>query len=331
MIGGIVGAAIAGVVVLIALLGSWYTVDQTERGVLLRNGAVIGTAQPGLGFKVPLIDGVEKISVKTSTYTWDKMNSYSYDQQPADLKISVTLRASPDKVSDLYAKFGLLDTAVNQVVSPVVNQQVKVVFGRYTAVKAIQERGALNSSIKDAITDTLKYDPMIIIESVQLENIEFSANYLHSIEQRMLAEVEVQKLQQNAEREKVQAQITVTQAMAKANAVRAEAQANADATRLNGEASASNIKITGEAEAAAIEARASKPGPRHSAPIPISSRWCRPSGGTGFCRRRWCRVPRCRLCRSNEVRINHGRQCTILHDIVAGHRKIPHRSADSRM
>jgi regulator of protease activity HflC (stomatin/prohibitin superfamily) len=183
-------------------------------------------------------------------------DEYSYDQQPADLKISVTLRASPEKVADLYAKFGRLDTAVNQVVNPVVNQQVKVVFGRYTAVRAIQERGALNGAIKDAITDTLKYDPMIIIESVQLENIEFSANYLHSIEQRMLAEVEVQKLQQNAEREKVQAQITVTQAMAKANAVRAEAQANADATRLNGEARASNIKITGEAEAAAIEARA---------------------------------------------------------------------------
>src|SRR5882762_7990162 len=243
---GIIAAAIVGLVVLAGILGSWYTVDQTERGVLLRTGAVIGTAQPGLGFKVPFIDGVEKISVKTSTYTWDKMNSYSYDQQPADLKISVTLRASPDKVSDLYAKFGRLDTAVNQVVSPVVNQQVKVVFGRYTAVKAIQ----------DAIAETLKYDPMIVIESVQLENIEFSANYLHSIEQRMLAEVEVQKLQQNAEREKVQAQITVTQANAKANAVRAEAQANADATRLNGEARASNIKITGEAEAAAIEARA---------------------------------------------------------------------------
>jgi regulator of protease activity HflC (stomatin/prohibitin superfamily) len=96
---------------------------------------------------------------------------------------------------------------------------------------------------------------MIVIESVRLENIEFSANYMPSIEQRMLAEVEVQKLQQNAKREKVQAQISVTQATAKANAVRAEAQANADATRLNGEARAANIKITGEAEAAAIEAR----------------------------------------------------------------------------
>src|SRR4029077_10545571 len=123
------------------IFGSWYTVDQTQRGVILRNGAVVGTAQPGLGF--PMFDSIEKISVRTVTWTWDKMNSYSFDQQPADLKISVTLRAAPEKVSDLYAKFGRLDAAVNQVVSPVVNQQVKVVFGRYTAVKAIQDRGAL--------------------------------------------------------------------------------------------------------------------------------------------------------------------------------------------
>src|SRR4029078_9391983 len=72
----------------------------------------------------------------------------------------------------------------------------------------------------------------------------------------MRSEVEVKTLHQNAEREKVQAQITVTQANAKANAVRAEAQASADALRLNGDAQATNNRITGEAEAAAIEARA---------------------------------------------------------------------------
>ena len=244
---------------------------------------------PGLGFKVPLIDTVEKVSVKTITYSWDKMNSYSYDQQPADLKISVTLRAAPEKVGELYAKFGSLQTAVNQVVSPAVNQQVKIVFGRYTAVKAIQERGPLNSAIKDAITATLKDDPMIIIESVQLENIEFSANYLHSIEQRMLAEVEVQKLQQNAEREKVQAQITVTQATAKANAVRAEAQAAADALRLNGEARATNIRLTGEAEAAAIEARAKALGTNPNLVTLVQA-----NAGTACCRPRWCRARPCR-------------------------------------
>src|SRR5215468_2553912 len=150
---GLVGGIVALIVVCMIVLGSWYTVDQTERGVLLRNGAVVGTAQPGLGFKIPVIDSVEKISVRTATYTWDKMNSYSYDQQPADLKISVTLRAAPEKVADLYAKFGTIDAAVNQVLSPVVNQQVKIVFGHYTAVKAIQERGSLNAEIKNAISE----------------------------------------------------------------------------------------------------------------------------------------------------------------------------------
>ena len=65
---GIIGAIVAIVVVVIIAAGSWYTVDQTERGVKLRYGAIIGTAQPGLGFKIPLIDSVEKVSVKTITY-----------------------------------------------------------------------------------------------------------------------------------------------------------------------------------------------------------------------------------------------------------------------
>ena len=72
---GIIGAIVAVVIVVIIAAGSWYTVDQTERGVKLRYGATIGTSQPGLGFKIPLIDSVEKVSVKTITYSWDKMNS----------------------------------------------------------------------------------------------------------------------------------------------------------------------------------------------------------------------------------------------------------------
>ena len=257
-IGKIIGGFIALIAVFFGItvvFGSWYTVDQTERGVVLRNGALTGLAQPGLHCKMPWFDDVHKVPVKTITWTWDKMNSYSFDQQPADLKISVTVRPVPDRVADLYARFGSLDAMVRQVVSPVVNKEVKVVFGHYTAVKAIQQRGQLNGDIKDAITKALSEDPMIIVESVQLENIEFSQAYLHSIEQRMLAEVEVQKLQQNAEREKVQAQITVTQANAQASALRADAQAKADSVLMQARANADATRLRGEAEASAIHAR----------------------------------------------------------------------------
>jgi regulator of protease activity HflC (stomatin/prohibitin superfamily) len=65
----------------------------------------------------------------------------------------------------------------------------------------------------------------------------------------------VQKLRQNAEREKVQAQITVTQAQAAADARRADAQAQADAVKLQAEAEAEAIQLRGDAEAKAIKAR----------------------------------------------------------------------------
>jgi regulator of protease activity HflC (stomatin/prohibitin superfamily) len=82
---------------------------------------------------------------------------------------------------------------------------------------------------------------------VQVEDIKFSPAYEKSIEDRMLAEVEVLKLRQNAEREKVQAQITVTKAAAEADATLAKARASADATRLRGDAEASAIRARGAA------------------------------------------------------------------------------------
>jgi len=57
--------ALAGVIVLGILsvvLGSWYTVDEGERGVVLRYGAVSGVAQPGLGFKIPVIDSIVRMT-----------------------------------------------------------------------------------------------------------------------------------------------------------------------------------------------------------------------------------------------------------------------------
>lgn len=235
---------IVGAIVILAglsvLFGTWYTIDQGTRGVILRNGALVGIAQPGLGFKLPLIDSVEKISVQTHVETFERMHTYSKDQQPAELKISVNYRVSGDRVADLYTQFGSIEGALNRVIRPHVNQQTKVVFGGYTAVSAIQDRGKLNAEVADAIQEAVKGP--IVVESVQIENIDYSKAYEASIEQRMLAEVEVQKLRQNADREKVQAEITVTQANARANGVRAQAQAEADGIRLKGEAEATAIR-----------------------------------------------------------------------------------------
>jgi regulator of protease activity HflC (stomatin/prohibitin superfamily) len=249
-------AGIIGVLVLAVVLGSWYTIDQTQRGVLLRNGAFVEVVPPGLHFKWPWIDQVVKIDMQTHTFTWSKMESYSADQQPANLKVSVTLHVAADKVPEMYSRFrGDQQAAVDRIIAPHLSEKIKVVFGQYTAARAISARGQLNADSAKALTDAIAYDPVFVIESVQIEDIAFSPDYIRSVEQRMQAEVEVQKFRQQLEREKVQADIVVTQARAKADAVRAEAQANADAIRFRGQADGDSIKARGAGEAAAIAAK----------------------------------------------------------------------------
>lgn len=224
---------------------SYYTVDQGERVVLLRNGAVIGSSEPGLHFKFPVIDKAVRISVQSRKAEFDRMNSYSKDQQPAEIKMSVNYRVLPSQAEDLYATYGSLDGMVDRVLSPSVYKASKEVFGQYTAVSVIQERARFGQDVFDAIASSV--GDKMTIESIQVENIDFSTAYEQSIEQRMLAEVEVQKVRQNWEKEKVSADITRTKAQAEADASLAQATATAKAIEMKGNAEASAIEAKGKA------------------------------------------------------------------------------------
>jgi regulator of protease activity HflC (stomatin/prohibitin superfamily) len=232
---GVGGAVVAGLIALTVVGGSFYTVDQGERGVILRNGAVVGTAEPGLGFKLPIVDSVREINVQTQARVYEKVMVYSRDQQNANLQVSVNYRLATDQVEKIYSEFGGQDGIVTRLLDRQVPEEVKNVFGRFNAVTAIQERARLGMEIQDAIQKASN-NTMMIVESVQVENIDFSDAYEKSIEQRMLAEVEVQKVQQNAEREKVQAEIAVIQAKAQADAVKLQGDAEAHAINARGKA-----------------------------------------------------------------------------------------------
>lgn len=243
-----IAVGIVGLFLLLLVTGSWYTIDQTQRGALLRNGALVEVVQPGLHFKWPWIETVYKVDMQTHNFTFEKVNSYSADQQPADLRISVTLHVSPDKVAEMYSRFaGDQNAAISRLVTPHMNQEVKVVFGQYTAQRAISARGQLNADAARALTDAIAYDPIFVIEGVQIEDIAFSPDYIRSVEARMQAEVAVQQRQQELAQEKIKADIAVTQATGRANSVRAEAQAQADAIVLKGNADATAIKARADA------------------------------------------------------------------------------------
>ena len=246
-IGGIIGIAVLLGVMFVGLttiFGSWYTIDQGERGVFLRNGAITGVSEPGLGFKIPVMDEVVKISVQSRAKVYEEVSAYSRDQQEATLRISVNYRLPMGQVAEIYETYGGEEGIVTRLLDRKVYERVKTVFGQFNAVTAIQDRGRLNIEIEKAVLEEIQGP--LIVDSVQIEDIAFSLEYEKSIEQRMLAEVEVQKEMQTLERERVQADIKVTQANATADAIRATAQAEADAIRMKGEAEAVAIRVRAE-------------------------------------------------------------------------------------
>jgi regulator of protease activity HflC (stomatin/prohibitin superfamily) len=243
--GWLVGVVVVALFGLTLFFGSWYQIDQGERGVHLRNGAVIGSSEPGLGFKLPIFDTIKRVSVQNLNAQYEKVPAYSKDQQTAEIKVSVSFHVPAGSVIELYSEYGSIEGLTSRVVDRQVPTQVENVFGRYTAVSAVQNRVQLVQDVTKAIRGSIKGP--IVIDSVQLENIDFSDAYEKSIELRMQAEVLVQTEKQNLEKEKVNAEIALTQAQGQANSNLARARAEAEATRLKGEAEATAIKARAQA------------------------------------------------------------------------------------
>lgn len=229
-----VGVVVA-LLTFIVAFGGFYIIDQGERGVVVRNGAVVATAEPGLHFKLPIVDSVHEISVRDTTVLFDKnlpLETYTYDQQPATLHLSVTYRAQAGAVERLYTEFGTTEALESRAILRRVPDAVKNVFGTYSAPRAVQERSKLSADIISMVRKAHADLPVDIV-SVQIEEIDYGAEYEKAVAARMKAEVAIATATQNQK----------------------TAQVEADTKVLQAEADAKAVKLRGEADAAAIQAK----------------------------------------------------------------------------
>lgn len=252
-IAGIVFLAIVGIFALTLIFpGSfWYRVDEGERAVITTNGAFSRVDGPGLHFKAPIFQAANWLDHRQRVLRWDdngkvvtgdfaKMQAYSFDQQPADFRVSVNYRIPEGEAEAVYRTYQTVDNVAERVIARRLPSIIKTVFGQFTAVSVIQERAKFNAAISDAVSSQL--DGPIVIDSVQVEDIAFSDAFEQAIEARMLAQVEVEKRNQDLRTREIDARITVVNAQAEADALLAKATANAKGVQLAGQAQAEAIK-----------------------------------------------------------------------------------------
>jgi regulator of protease activity HflC (stomatin/prohibitin superfamily) len=244
-------AAIVALILFLLIASSYYTIEQGYRGIALRFGEVYRIAEPGLNFKIPFIDAVRELEVRTQKDARN-IEAYSKDSQPVDIALSINFHLNAGEVNKIYSDYGI--NYRDRLIEPKLMALPKDTIGKYAAIELVQNRDLVSKQILGDLSDY--FTPLgIIVESLNIENMDFSQAYEASVEQRMQAEVEVQKVKQNLERERLNAEMVRVKAQGEADAKVAQAKAEAEVIVLRGEADAKKIVLLGEADAKAIVLR----------------------------------------------------------------------------
>lgn len=232
--------ALAGIIVFFA---STTIVSSGHTGVEVKMGRVTGTVfGDGFHFKAPFVTKVVKMDNQIQKEAADT-NAVSKDLQTVSANIAVNYHLSPECSADMYKNVGV--GYVDKLLLPAVQESTKAVMAGYNAEGLITNRGKVSVEIEELIQQkTQTYG--IVIDSLNIVNFDFSAEFNAAIEQKQVAEQNKLK----AETEKEQ---KIIEAEAQAAEKTIAAQAEADSAKLKAEGEAEAIKTKADAQAEANE------------------------------------------------------------------------------
>lgn len=231
-----------------AVMSSWYTIPEGHVGIVKRFSEAKYQVTPGLHFKVPYIDSVEEIEVRTRKNE-EAMASATKEQMPLQVAVSVNWTVDRDAALNLFKKYGGLSQFEARILDPRFRSATKSAIPMFTAEQLIQNRNAAIEKIEGFLIEEMATFP-VKVDNIQIEDIKLPEKYVKSIEtkqtEKNLADAEKHKLA----RQKLEAQRAVNTADAEAEGIKKVAAAEAERIRVKGEAEAKAIK----AKAAALKA-----------------------------------------------------------------------------
>lgn len=250
-IGRAVGVAVLMIVGVVVAGGAVYTVDQGERGVVTRNGAVIGSVDEGLHFKAPVIDAVHRYDVRSNAYTMSSKSGEgsgtsgervsrddsidALSSEGMELRIDATVRyhIGADQVQNLYTNVAVDEAGVvEKIVRPTARAAIRDCASNYKGLAVYStERESFQSCVDEKITSEFEENG-VILETVQIRSINLPASVIDSINEKQAAEKRVEKKEAEieiAKKEKQKAEI--------------EAQAEAERIRIKGRALQRNPQV----------------------------------------------------------------------------------------
>ena len=196
---------LVGIIVIITIVSSFQTISSGEVGLKVRFGKIVDSSlNEGFNFKIPYIEKIVKVNIKVQKSEL-KVESSTKDMQIVDTTMAVNYRVDSKKASYLYKTVG--NNYDEVVLQPAIKESIKSAIAQYNAEEITTKRAEVSSeSLKILQEKVDKYG--IIVEDFNLINIAFSPEYTRAIEEKQVAEQNLQKAKLEAEAVLVSAEAT---------------------------------------------------------------------------------------------------------------------------
>lgn len=221
-IGQIALLSILGLIIVITVLSSFYTIKSTERGVLSTFGKISPSViEDGLHAKIPFIQSIKKVNIQQKKFD-GKENSYTRDVQTSEVQYTINYDLVRENVNNLIKNVG--DDYHNRIVVPFIRSAMKEAFGNFAATEIVENRDAVRREIENTLRHTLDSHYFLNIQ-FQLVDIDFDDDFENAIKEKQVAEQQALKAKNVTIQIEEQAKQTKIRAEADAEAIRIKAKA----------------------------------------------------------------------------------------------------------
>lgn len=210
---------IGGLIALILLLGTFFTIPAGYCGILTTFGAASqNVLYPGLHAKIPLVQGVVQMNVQVQKNQLTE-HAASLDLQDVETTVATNWNINDIDASWIFQKIGLEPVLNDRIIQPVVSNAVKAVVAHYNAEELVTKRDQVRMQIEDLIRRNLKpYHVNVDVDGVSITDFQFSADYSNAIEQKQVAQQRAQQAEYELQQSKVEAERQIAQAQGQAEA-----------------------------------------------------------------------------------------------------------------
>jgi membrane protease subunit HflC len=229
---------IVGIVILVLAYGSIFTVYQTRQAIVVRLGKPVDViTQPGLHFKLPLIDSVIHIDNRILDLESPAQEVIASDQKR--LVVDAFARYKITNPLLFFQAVGSIEGA-NSRLSALLNSALRRVLGENTLTRVVRDdRGALMSKVREQLEQEAK-DFGIEVVDVRIRRADLPEQNSQAVYQRMQTERQREAAEFRAQGSEL-AQTIRARADAEVTVLLADAQAKADAIRGDGDGERNRI------------------------------------------------------------------------------------------